>query len=248
MAVALPVGLLAAWAALSAAGQLNAYLLPPPWEVWATAVEMARSGELYRHTLASLGRVLAGFAVTVALAGPLAVLVHLLPPLGALLRLPLEGLRVTPPLALVPLLILWLGIGEASKLAVIVLGSFFPIFLNVLTGLEQADRRLLEMADTLALTPADKVRHILLPAAMPAVLTGLRIGFGYSWRALIGAELIAASAGLGYLIVDAGEMARTDRIFVGILAIALLGALSDRLLSRLAAALVDWDRRTVEAA
>lgn len=230
----LPTGLLLLWAALSAAGRLNVYLLPPPWEVWRVAVEMGRGGELIGHAAASLERVLLGFALTVAAAGPLAVLVHLVRPLDVLLRLPLEFLRVTPPLATVPLLILWLGIGEASKLAVIVLASFFPIFMNVLGGLRQTDHRLLEMADTLSLTAADKVRHILLPGAVPAVLTGLRLGFGYAWRALVGAELIAASAGLGYLIVDAGEMARTDKVFVGILAIALLGAAFDALFTGIA--------------
>ncbi|GAA0597349.1 ABC transporter permease [Caenispirillum bisanense] len=236
----LPLALLAAWTVASAAGWTNAYLLPSPAAVARAAADLLTRGDLAGHVAASLARVGAGFALTVAMALPLAILCALLPRLHDHLRLVLEVMRVTPPLALVPLLILWLGIGEASKLAVVVLASFFPVFMNTLGGLRDADGRLLELAHTLDLTPAERTLHVLLPAALPAIITGLRLGFGYSWRALVGAELIAASAGLGYLIIDAGEMARTDRVFVGIVAIAALGAASDWLFRRLSDRLAPW--------
>ncbi len=213
---------------------LNPYLTPPPAEVISATLESMASGELWRHSCVSLIRVFAGFALTVCLALPLASLLYVFPVIERILRVPLELLRIIPPLALIPLLILWLGIGEGSKLAVIVLASFFPIFLNAFDGLKNADKRLLEMASTLDLTHWDTFRSVLLPSALPSVITGLRIGFGYSWRALIGAELIAASSGLGYMILDAEELARTDRMFVGILAIGVLGYLFDTLLSRMA--------------
>lgn len=128
---------------------------------------------------------------------------------------------------MVPLLILWFGIGEGSKLALIVLACFFPIFLNTLNGLQQVDHRLLEMGETLELSRKEQTLHILFPEALPSMLTGLRLGFGYSWRALIGAEMIAASSGLGYLILDAELLARTDKVFIGILSIGSLGLLMD---------------------
>jgi NitT/TauT family transport system permease protein/sulfonate transport system permease protein len=208
------------------------------WAAW----DLALRGDLWDHLGASLARVGLGFALTVVLALPLALVCGLFPRAHALGRLLLEALRVTPPLALVPLLILWLGIGEASKLALVVLASFFPIYMNALAGLRDGDHRLVELAHTLDLTPLERAWHVLLPGALPSIVTGLRLGFGYSWRALVGAELIAASSGLGYLIIDSGEMARTDRVFVGILAIALLGALSDALFRRLAETLLPWRR------
>lgn len=223
-------------------GLAHPYLLPSPERVVLAALDLYDRGVLGTHVAASLWRVGVGFALTVSVAVPLAVINALLPAVHGLLRLVLEALRVTPPLALVPLLILWLGIGEASKLAIVVLASFFPVYMNTLAGLQQADRRLLELARTIELTPTERVVHILVPGALPGMVTGLQLGFGYSWRALVGAELIAAPAGLGYLIIDSSEMARTDRVMVGILAIAALGAASDALFRQLAALLTPWAR------
>lgn len=236
----LPLLVLAVWLAASAAGLTNPYLLPSPGRIVEAAAELFASGDLVRHVAASLWRVLFGFALTAALALPLAFLTGLFAPVGDYLRWILEALRVTPPLALVPLLILWLGIGETSKLAIVVLASFFPVYMNALAGIREADGKLVELGHTLDLTRGELALHILLPAALPGIVNGLRLGFGYSWRALVGAELIAASAGLGYLIIDASEMARTDRVFVGIFAIAALGAFSDWLFRRAAARLMPW--------
>lgn len=236
----MPVALLAVWAGASALGLTNAYLLPGPGRIIEAGVELASNGELAAHVGASLWRVLIGFAITAVLALPLAFLTGVLPAANDYLRWILEALRVTPPLALVPLLILWLGIGETSKLAIVVLASFFPVYMNAQAGIREADHKLIELARTLDLTRGELVRHILLPAALPGVINGLRIGFGYSWRALVGAELVAAASGLGYLIIDASEMARTDRVFVGIFAIAALGAFTDGLFRRAAARLMPW--------
>lgn len=240
--LALPALLLAAWAIGAELGLLNTYLLPPPAEVWQAALELADSGRLAQHAAASSARVLGGFVIAVGIALPLALLLALAPRLAPWLHLPLEFLRVVPPLALIPLLILWLGIGEAPKLAVVVLSSFFPVFLNTLAGLRATDARLIELAHSLALSPLERLRHIQLPAALPATLTGLRLGFGYAWRALVGAELIAAPAGLGFLIGESSEMARTDLVFVSIFAIAALGVTADALFVRLTRWCAPWAR------
>jgi sulfonate transport system permease protein len=238
--VALPTFLLALWSALAAAGLTNSYLLPHPADIGNAAIELLSSGILQEHAWSSACRSIGGFLLTALLALPLAVLLASAPRLYRATSLVLGFLRVVPPLALIPLLILWLGIGEAAKLSIVVLSSFFPIFLNTYSGLAKVDSRLIELGLSLQLTKREGFVHILLPHALPSILTGLRLGFGYSWRALAGAELIAASTGLGFLIGEAAEMARTDRLFVGIISIAILGIGGDYLFQSLVRCCAPW--------
>jgi ABC-type nitrate/sulfonate/bicarbonate transport system permease component len=233
---AVPAAILALWWLLSALGLVNAYLVPSPQKVFAAGLALCRSGELGRHIGVSLYRVFVGYGLSVSLALPLALLFHYRPGLGKLFQGPLEFLRAVPPLAMIPLLILWLGIGEASKLAVIVLATFFPVFLNALGGFDSMDGRWLELSRSLELDFHRRLRRILIPSAMPQIVTGLRLGFGYAWRALLGAELFASAAGLGYLISDAQEMARVDQVFIGILTIGFLGLIFDAILRAMARA------------
>jgi sulfonate transport system permease protein len=235
-------GLVAAWQAASSLGWTNAYLLPSPLRVARALVRAAASGELLRHSSASLVRVIAGFALAAALAFPAAVLVHFAPALGSALDPLLTFLRNIPPLALVPLLILWFGIGEASKLALIVLAAFFPIFMGTVSGLGSVDPRLIEMGRSLGFSRMRILARIMIPESVPSVANGLRLGLGYSWRALVGAEMVAAASGLGYWILDSEEMARIDLVFAGILAIGFLGILLDRAAYSASARLLPWAR------
>lgn len=225
----LPIAILAIWFIASQEGWTNTLLLPTPGSVITAAAEMIRDGELSRHVAASLSRTLSGFLFSSCLALTLAWLFSRHPLAEKQGHVLLEAVRVVPPLSLVPLLILWLGIGEAPKITIVILASFFPIYLSALSGLRHVDARWDELARSLTLTRWEKLRHISIPAALPALVTGLRLGFGYSWRALVGAELIAASSGLGYLIQDSAEMSRSDRMVVGILSIAVLGIVMDAL-------------------
>ncbi len=203
------------------------YLVPRPGQIASAFLHMVGDGSLLRHILISLQRVFSGFIITVAIAVPLAFLLYFLPSAAAYLLGSLHFLRSIPPLAMVPLLILWFGIGEASKLAIIILASVFPVVLNTLSGRQQVEANLLEMGRTLELNRREQICNILFPEALPTILTGLRLAFGYSWRALIGAEMIAASSGLGYMILDAEVMARTDKVYIGILTIGTFGLLLD---------------------
>lgn len=215
--------LIAAWQGLSYAGLLNSYLLPSPVKVLKAGAEMVLNGKLVANIMVSLLRVVYGFCLTAATAIPLAFVFYLYPLLYSYFRGFFAFLKSIPPLAAVPLLILWFGIDEGSKLALIFLASFFPVFLDTFNGLSQVDKKNLEMGDTLELTGAEKILHILIPEALPSIITGLRLGFAYCWRALIGAEMIAASSGLGYMILDAEEMARTDIVYLGIICIGVFG-------------------------
>lgn len=227
---ALPLGIIALWWCLSAFGLVNPYLIPSPAKIGEAAQRMFSTGELQKHILVSLGRVWAGYCISAACALPLALLFHE----NRLLRNTFHGMfeviRAVPPLAMIPLLILWFGLGEASKLAVIVLATFFPIFLNAESGFDSMDRRWLELSQSLELPFRRHLFSVLIPAALPQIITGLRLGFGYAWRALLGAELFASASGLGYLITDSQAMARVDRVFVGIITIGILGVIFDALL------------------
>lgn len=228
-ALLVPSLILLCWQTATSLGLASPYLLPSPASVLRTAVDMLDSGLLARHTAASLGRVAQGFTLSVALGCALASLLAALPRLEKALDPVLSFLRMTPPLATIPLLILWLGIGEATQLAIIVLASFFPIFLNARAGFARLDAPFRELAVSLALSRLDYARYFVWPAAFPSIVTGVRLSFGYSWRALIAAELIAAGSGLGYMISDAEQMQRVDVVIVGIFVIGLIGWLLDAL-------------------
>ena len=146
---------------------------------------------------------LCGFGIAVFIAFPTGIALALLPLFSALVRPLLNFLRQIPPLAVVPLLILGFGIGEASRIAVVVMASFFPVLLNVESGIRQVDRRLLEVGRVLSFTPLALFRHVAFPAFFPYFLVGVRLALSYSWRSLIGAEIVAASSGVGYMIREA---------------------------------------------
>ena len=240
--------LLGLWWTASRLGWVSAFLLPPPGKVWNTLVELGQSGALARHTLVSLQRVGMGYTLAVMAAILLAIGFAGNATLRRLVDPPLEFLRQVPPLALVPLLMLWLGIGEAQKVGIIVLACFFPIFLGIRGGIAQVDRKLIEVGTMCGLSQGAILWRIILPSSLPSIVIGLRIGLGHSWRALVGAELIASSAGLGYLIVDAENLARTDIVIAGILVIGVIGLLADLLLKKSIARAAPWLATDLETA
>lgn len=243
----LPTVIFILWFLTSKAGILNTYIIPPPGEILQTAIDLIKKGTLLRHIMASLYRVFAGFLSAFILAFPVAVLIGIVRPLEDYLTLTLEFIRHIPPIACIPMLILWLGIGEASKIAVIILAAFFPIFLNTLDGVINCDKKLLEVGDIFGFSEKDKFFKIILPSAMPSVIVGMKLGLGYSWRALIGAELIAASSGIGYMIMDAEQLSRPDIIIVGIITIGLLGYIIDLLFFSLTTRLPNWNKKGTKA-
>jgi sulfonate transport system permease protein len=201
--------------------------LPSPLAVARSFLSLARNGELLRNTSSSLLRIIKGFVISASFALLLAFMAGMKKRLLAVISPTLGFLRHVPPMAAVPMLILWFGIGEASKLAVIILATFFPIFLNALLGISQCDEKLLEVARVFGYSRAQELRRVVFPFALPYILTGMRLGLGYSWRSLIGAELLAASSGLGYMILNAQQTARPDILIVSIIMIGVLGALMD---------------------
>ncbi|HSN58063.1 MAG TPA: ABC transporter permease [Clostridiaceae bacterium] len=238
----IPVAILMVWAAVSAAGLVNSYLLPPPQKVFGTFLELAGKGVFFEHLAVSLMRVLAGFFATVVFAIPLAIAVALNRKVYDYLEPALEFIRHIPPISLIPLLILWMGIGEAPKIAIIIMAAFFPVFLNTVSGIMNADEKLREVGAVFGFSRRDIFTKITLPQALPSMLVGLQLGLGYSWRSLVGAELIAASSGIGYMIIEAEQLSRTDIIMVGIFAIGILGYAVDYFFLKLTNRFIKWDR------
>ncbi|HWO26359.1 MAG TPA: ABC transporter permease [Kofleriaceae bacterium] len=236
-----PLLVVIAWyAATSLTGRFLPHQLPSPGQVGATAWQLAKDGELTRHVLASISRVLAGFALGSALAIVLGTLVGLSRTAEALIDPTLQVVRNVPSLAWVPFLLLWMGIDEAPKIVLITIGAAFPVYLNLVAGIRQTDRALLEVGQVFGLGRVALVWRIVLPSAFPYLLTGLRIAIGQSWMFLVAAELIASTRGLGFLLIDGESTARPDIMVVGILVLALLGKLSDTALRFAARRIVRW--------
>jgi sulfonate transport system permease protein len=236
----LPVLLAIAWEAAIRAGVASGHLMPPPSRLAHTAWRLAVSGDLALHVAATLGRVGLGFAAG-AVAGTLAgILTGASATARRLLDPSVQAIRAIPSIAWVPLFILWFGIFEASKLALIGLGVFFPVYLGMLTGIQSVDRKLVEVGRVFGLSPLGIALRITWPAALPAWIAALRTGLGLGFMFVVAAELMGASEGLGYLLLDGQQMGRADSILVAMIAFAVVGKLCDALLVAASIPLLRW--------
>lgn len=236
----LPLLLGLAWEGMARSGWFNTRLMPPPSVIGATLWDLARSGELATHALATLWRVGAGFGLG-ALAGTLlGALTGSLPLARRLLDPTLQALRAIPSIAWVPLFILWFGIFEASKVALIAVGVFFPVYLGVAAAILSIDRKIIEVGRVFRLSRTQMVRRVLLPAILPDWITALRSGLGLGFMFVVAAEIMGASEGLGYLLVDGQQLGRPDRIIAAIIAFAVLGKLADSVLVTLTRPILAW--------
>ncbi|ANH70236.1 ABC transporter permease [Mitsuaria sp. 7] len=235
-----PVAVLALAEAAVRLGWIAPNLLPAPSDVAAALAQMLRDGQLTQHVLASTLRVAGGFALGAVLAVLFGALVGLSGLAAAVLTPSFQALRAIPSLAWVPLLLLWLGIDEASKIALIAIGAFFPVYMGVSSGFRDVDRKLVEVARLRGLGRVALARRVLLPAALPALLTGLRNGLSLAWMFMVAAELIAASRGLGYLLTDGRETGRADLVMAAIVLLALLGKLTDSLMAAVEQRALHW--------
>ena len=225
----LPALLLAAWQAASSFGLLATRILPAPSDVARAAWALAASGELFVHVRVSAARALSGLAIGGGLGLLLGLLTGSVRFLERLLDSTVQMVRNVPPLALIPMVILWFGIDEGAKLFLIATAVFFPVYLNTFHGIRNVDPQLIEMGRTYGLGRWALYREVILPGALSSILVGLRFSLGLMWVILIVAETISAQSGIGYLTMNAREFLQTDVVLVGILLYALLGKLADLL-------------------
>ena len=224
-----PILLLIVWQWASSAGILPSRFLPSPGAVVSSFIALSVSGELWLHVRVSTLRALAGFAVGGGFGLALGLLTGSLHWAETLLDTTIQMVRNIPPLALIPLVILWFGIDESAKLFLVALGVFFPVYINTFHGIRSVDRGLLEMGRTYGLSGWPLYREIILPGALPSILVGVRFSLGLMWVILIVAETISARSGIGYMTMNAREFMQTDVMVVGILLYAILGKLADLL-------------------
>jgi ABC-type nitrate/sulfonate/bicarbonate transport system permease component len=221
--------LLVAWTVFSWVNQswelVNPVLIPTPWEVAVSGYDLSRQGVLLQHLRVSLLRVLAGFGLAAAAALALGMLGGMSPLIRAIIEPLIEFLRPIPPLAFLPMFLVWFGLGESSKVAFIAYTTFFPMFITIAAGVLQVDIVLLRAAASLGATRWQIIRHVVLPAAVSGIVVGLRVGFSLAIFVIVGAEFMGAASGLGYMIVEGRDFFLPAQIVLGALILGLLGFL-----------------------
>jgi sulfonate transport system permease protein len=236
----LPVILLIGWEVLARVGFFPPNLLPAPSTVLQTIWQLALSGELFKHIGITLYRVTLGFALGSFVATVLGALTGYSRLAHQFLDPLLQSLRNIPSLAWVPLFILWLGIQEPSKIALIAVGVFFPVYLNLMSGVQDVDRKLVEVGKVYRFSNLKLIQRVFLPATLPAFIIGLRSGLGLGWMFVVAAEIMGASQGLGYLLVDGQTTGRPAVILASILLFAVLGKLTDTIIASFGKRLLYW--------
>jgi sulfonate transport system permease protein len=235
-----PLAIVVLWQLASSTGLVSTRVLAAPTTVLESAWTLLSTGELQNHLWVSLGRVSRGLAIGVSSGLVLALLSGLFRWGEDLLDPPIQMLRTLPVLALVPLFILWFGIGETPKVALVALGTLFPVYLNTFAGIRGIDDKLVEAASTISLGRLDLIWHVILPGALPSALVGVRYSLGVAWLILVISEQINATAGIGYLMTNAREFLRTDVIVVGLVVYGLLGLSTDALVRALERRVLAW--------
>jgi len=235
-----PLLLIGIWQWAAQSGYLSTRILPSPLAIGEAFIKLGGTGELWLHVKTSTWRALTGFAVGGSLGLILGLITGSFKKAEVVLDTTLQMIRNIPPLALIPLVILWFGIDEVAKLFLVSIGVFFPIYLNTFHGIRNVDAGLIEMAKSYGLKGFSLYWHVILPGALPSILVGVRFSLGLMWVLLIVAETISAQSGIGYMTMNAREFLQTDIVLVGILVYALLGKLADVLAKSLERFCLSW--------
>ncbi|MEU4420942.1 ABC transporter permease [Actinoplanes sp. NPDC024001] len=237
-----PIALVLFWEAASRSGVLPEDKVPAPSVVLRTGWRLATEGALTDHLVASLTRAAIGLLIGGTLAVALGAAAALLRVGDNTIDPPVQMARMLPHLGLVPLLIIWVGIGEELKISLVALGAFFPLYFNTYAGIRDIDQRLVEAAKTCGLGQWQRLRHVVLPGALPSLFLGLRLAIGAAWLSLVVGEQVNAQTGIGFLMMEAREFAQTDVVVLGLLIYALLGLLSDVLIRTAERRTLAWRR------
>jgi NitT/TauT family transport system permease protein len=246
LAVAFPIVLLAFWHFATA--NKPASLIPPPYDVWQELKDLAfgginddaYSGTLYVHLLASVSRVYGGFALALIVALPLGMLIGRVTLIRQLVDPTIQILRPVPVTAWLPLSMIIFGLGPRSAFFLVFLGAFYPILLNTIFGVRSVEPRLFEAASMLGCTGPAQFFRVVLPAALPSIFTGMRLGLGFAWVVIVVGEMTGVQTGLGAIIMEARQLSRTEIVISGMIVIGIFGFLSDQLVMLIGKRLLAW--------
>ncbi|MBQ8296946.1 MAG: ABC transporter permease [Ruminococcus sp.] len=241
IALILPILLVVIWFVGSDNNLFNQSIIPTSHKMWLQFTKMISDGSLYEHIAVSFRRVLIGYLLGAVSGVILGILTGLFTRLNQLFIVLIGLLRPIPPIACIPLFIMILGIGESSKTALIFIGAFWPCLLNTISGIHTANPKLIEVAEVFGKKRIVILKDIILPSAVPSIFTGLRLGISTSWSCVVAAEMIASNSGVGYLITYAREMSKPAMLFIGIIAIGLIGLLIDLIMQFLQKKAVYWE-------
>lgn len=229
----IPVLIILVWEFASQNGYVKVTLLPPPSQIIKKLWSLCLTGVLFKNILISLQRVVKGYLLGAFLGVGIGILMGLFPVVRKGLSFLTNLLRPIPMLAWIPVFILWLGIGETTKVCVIALAAFWPVLINVFDGISNVDKKYLEVSTIFCKRKLETVFQVIIPAALPSITTGLRLASGNALMGVVGAEMFAASAGIGFMISNAREMAQADKMFGGVLVIGVLGWILNLIVSKL---------------
>ncbi|MBK4205422.1 ABC transporter permease [Bacillus subtilis] len=236
----LPAVIIAIWQIIGGLGVVSATVLPTPVAIVLTFKELILSGELFGHLQISIYRAALGFLLGAGLGLIIGILAGFSKRTELYLDPSLQMLRTVPHLAVTPLFILWFGFDEVSKILLIALGAFFPVYINTFNGIRGVDAKLFEVARVLEFKWYQQISKVILPASLPNILLGIRLSLGIAWLGLVVAELMGSSSGVGYMIMDARQFSQTNKVFAGIIIFAVVGKLTDSFVRLLERKLLKW--------
>lgn len=236
------LGLFGVWELIAQMGLVSPLFLPAPSAILATGYKMVLSGEIFHHIGASLWRIFWGFSCAVIIGTLVGILLGFFSVAESIGNPIIASTYPIPKIAILPLLILWLGIGEYSKITVIGLGVFFPMVINVYTGVRNADPVLIKAAISLGSNPQRIIRKVILPSALPMIFAGLKLGIGIALLLVVAAEMIAADAGIGFLILTSADLMQTTKLMFGISILSMLGLIFSWLIDKLERLCIPWKK------
>jgi sulfonate transport system permease protein len=237
----LPILILVIWLISTGLEVFSPAILPSVSTVLDSFVSQLNSGQLIKDISISLVRVLEGYLIAVVLGVSLGVFMGISEKVNKFFFLTFTSMRQIPMLAWIPLIVLWFGIGESSKIIVIVIAAYFPILLNTMNGIKRTDEKLIEVGNMYNLSKWKLFTKIYFPSALPSIFVGLKLGLGISWMAVVGAEIIASSSGIGYRMNDARSLMQPEVVFVGMFSIAIIGIIMDQILTRISKKIAPWE-------
>ncbi len=239
--IAFVVIILIVWAMMAYNGRLNPVVMPSPEKICGTLAGLVKNGSLQTNILISLTRVLKGYCAAAVLGIALGILIGLSKHLDRFTSLAIQIIKPIPPIAWIPLVILWFGIGESGKVFLIFLGGFFIILTNVVDGIRQTDQKLIEVSRGMETPFTKHIFTVMIPSAAPNIFTGLRTGLSSCWMCVVAAELVSSTTGVGYLIMNARQFGQTDKVIIGMITIGVVGKIMDSLLRLIERYLIKWN-------